>query len=94
MQERKEKCWVRAKVVSVSGTCHAGQKVGDEVVFADTEVQGRICFDAMCSMMPKVYGLRYNADLPWLKDPNAPAKHACPDPVNPVVYELTRIPKK
>jgi hypothetical protein len=38
--------------------------------------------------------MRYNADLPWLPDLESPARHACPDAANPVVYELPRIPKQ
>ena len=91
--ERKGKCQVKARVVSVQGHCSAGHAVGDEVVFGDFGVSGKICFDAMCTMIPKVYGLRYNADLPWLASPDAPARHACPDAANPVVYELTRLPR-
>ena len=94
MTERKQGCWVKAKVVSVSGECVGGHKDGDEVIFKDTEVVGRICMDALCSMAAKVYALRYNADLPWLPDLDSPARHACPDAANPVVYELIRIPRE
>jgi uncharacterized repeat protein (TIGR04076 family) len=71
--------------------CPRMSRVGE---VKDTEVVGRICMDALCSMAAKVYALRYNADLPWLPNLESPARHACPDAANPVVYELPRIPKQ
>ena len=87
-------CWVKAKVVSIKGTCHAGHQLGDEAVFTDTGVEGKLCFDAMCTMVPKAWGMRYNAELPWQEDPAAPVRHACPDAANPVVFELSKVPRK
>ena len=76
-------------VKKVKGHCAAEHKVGDKVVFKGKSIDGEICFGALCSMIPKVYAMRYGAGLPWLKDKDV-ATHACPDFKNPVVFELRR----
>lgn len=92
MQRPKGLYRVKVTVKDVKGYCRAGHEVGDEVIFDDTEVKGKICFDAMCSFLSKVYARRYSAVLPWLEDEDAPAFHACPDAANPVVFEIRRLP--
>jgi uncharacterized repeat protein (TIGR04076 family) len=82
---------VKVTVKEVNGQCRAGHQPGDEVIFDDNEVQGKICFDAMCSFISKVYARRYAADLPWLDTEDEPALHACPDAANPVVFEIRRL---
>jgi uncharacterized repeat protein (TIGR04076 family) len=79
-----------ARVKEVNGHCAFGHEVGDEVVFDGETVQGRICFSAMYSFLPKVFAMRYGAQFPWLSDPNV-ATHACPDAYNPVVFEIERV---
>jgi len=90
MSEKGKRFWVRVKVVSVKKACKAGHKAGDEIIFKYNQVAGRMCFDAMCSMIPKIHSLRYDASFPWLKDAKAPARHSCPDEGN-VVYELSKM---
>lgn len=90
MSEKANRFWVRVKVISVKKACSAGHKAGDEIIFKYNRVEGNICFDAMCSMIPKIHSLRYNAHFPWLKDPKDAARHSCPDAGN-VVFELSRI---
>jgi uncharacterized repeat protein (TIGR04076 family) len=48
---------------------------------------------AMYSMLPKVYAMMYNARFPWLKN-QCVSTHACPDGFNPVMFEVTRVPRK
>jgi uncharacterized repeat protein (TIGR04076 family) len=81
---------VRAKVVSVKGTCELCHRIGDIVRFTDTGIEGRLCIHALYSMMPKVFAMMFNASFPWAKDPDV-LTHPCPDAANPVVFELTRI---
>jgi len=81
---------VRAKVTNVKGTCGLGHKVGDVISFTDGGVDGHICIHAMYSMLPKVFAMMFNASFPWATDPDV-LTHACPDAVNPVVFELTRV---
>ena len=79
-----------ARVIRQEGHCIAGHQVGDEVVFDGQTVQGRICISTLCSFLPKVFAMRYGAEFPWQEDPDV-ATHACPDGVNPVVFEIRRV---
>lgn len=81
---------VRAKVVSVQGTCEQKHKVGDVVRFHEGGVDGHICVHALYSLMPKAFAMMFNAEFPWAADPDV-LTHACPDAFNPVVFELTRV---
>lgn len=81
---------IQAKVISVKGTCGNGHKVGDVVRFTGTKVEGNICIHALYSMLPKVFAMMYNAQFPWLKNPDI-AAHPCTDAENPVVFEIKRI---
>ena len=83
---------IMVKVKSVKGHCDLGHKPGDEIIFDGKTVKGRICLDALCSFLPKVFAMRYGAEFPWLEDKSV-ATHACPDPENPVVFEVRRISK-
>ena len=88
---RDEPWHILCRVVKQEGTCHAGHKVGDEVLFTGDEVKGKICFSAMYSMIPKIYAMMYNAYLPWLGEKQCVATHACPDAFNPVMFEVVRV---
>jgi uncharacterized repeat protein (TIGR04076 family) len=81
---------VQAKVLSQKGSCALGHKIGDVVEFTETGIQGKICIHALYSMMPAVFAMLFDAQFPWLKDPDTKT-HACPDAYNPVVFEITRI---
>ena len=90
MEKQVKRYMVQVKVASVGRPCNAGHRVGDEIIFAYNQVKGKICFDAMCSLLAKVHSLRYGAQFPWLEGPQEPALHSCPDGGN-VVFELRRI---
>jgi uncharacterized repeat protein (TIGR04076 family) len=85
----KEPRMVTAKVVSQKGYCPIGHKVGDEIEFDHYGVKGDICINALFTMLPVVYAMMHNAYFPWSKD-HCKELHACPDPLNPVVFELDR----
>jgi uncharacterized repeat protein (TIGR04076 family) len=78
---------VRAKVIK--GSC-AYHKIGDTAEFTELGVNGKICIHALYSMMSAVFAMLYEAQFPWLEDPDTKT-HACPDANNPVVFEITRI---
>jgi len=84
---------VIAKVKSQKGNCGLGHRVGDEIQFTETGVEGKICIHALYSMLPAVFAMMYEAQFPWLKNPDTKT-HACPDAANPVVFEITRIREK
>jgi uncharacterized repeat protein (TIGR04076 family) len=58
---RDEPWNILCRVTKQEGTCGAGHKVGDEILFTGDEVKGKLCFSAMYSMIPKVYAMMYNA---------------------------------
>ncbi len=79
---------VTAVVTSQKGTCEAGHKVGDEIVIGHLTPSG-ICSWAFCTIFPFAEVLQFGGSFPWEKDPNKTTV-ACPDPANPVVFELRR----
>lgn len=84
---------VKVKVISQKGHCALNHNVGDVVTFTESGITGKICIHALYSMMPGVFAMMFNADFPWLKDPEKKT-HACPDAFNPVVFEIKRIREK
>lgn len=80
------------KVIRQKGHCELGHKVGDIVTCTEAGVEGRICFHALYSIVPKVFAMMYDATFPWLEDPDV-TTHACPDADNPVVFEVKRQPE-
>jgi uncharacterized repeat protein (TIGR04076 family) len=88
--EQQREFKIVARVIKKEGHCAAGHVVGDEVVFDGQTVEGKICMHALYSFLPKVFAMRYDAQFPWLEDPDV-ATHACPDAWNPVVFEIRRV---
>ena len=82
---------VVAKVISQKGTCVAGHKVGDEFIIGDTITSG-LCSWAFYTLFPFASVLQYGGIFPWEKDTDK-SSVACPDPGNPVVFELKRFRK-
>jgi len=80
---------VIARVVSQKGTCTAGHKTSDEF-FMGQETPNGLCAWAFYVLFPFAEVLRCGGSFPWEKDPNK-ATVACPDPSNPVVFELRRV---
>ena len=85
----KELRKVTARVISQEGFCAIGHKVGDVIEFDHFGVTGDICVNALFTMLPVVYAMMHNAHFPWAED-QCKELHACPDPKNPVVFELDR----
>ena len=81
---------VIAKVISQEGTCAAGHRVGDEFIIGQKTPLG-ICSWAFYTLFPFAEVLQFGGSFPWQKDPNKTTV-ACPDPANPVVFELRRGP--
>ena len=78
-----------ARVISQKGNCEAGHKVGDEFTIGQTTNSG-MCSWAFYSIFPVAEVLQFGGSFPWEKDPDS-AFVACPDPDNPVVFELRRV---
>ena len=79
---------VVARAISQKGTCVAGHKVGDEFVIGQETPYG-MCSWAFCTLFPFAEVLQFGGSFPWEDDPSK-ATVACPDPANPVVFELRR----
>lgn len=81
-----------AKVVTQKGHCAAGHKVGNEFIIAQSTPSG-MCSWAFYTLFPFAEVLQFGGAFPWEKDPNKVIA-VCPDPSNPVVFELRREQKK
>ena len=79
---------VIARVISQKGTCAAGHKVGDEFVIGQ-KTPPAFCSWAFHALSPFAQVLQFGGSFPWEDDPNMTTV-ACPDPGNPVVFELRR----
>jgi len=78
-----------AKVVSQKGHCEAKHAVGDEFIIDDITPKD-MCSWALYTIFPFYSALKFGGSFPWEKDSNK-VTVACPDPDNPVLFELTRI---
>jgi len=81
---------VIAKVISQKGTCSARHKLGDEFVIGQ-KTPPNLCSWAFYTLFPFAQVLQFGGSFPWEQDANKTTV-ACPDPANPVVFELRRGP--
>jgi uncharacterized repeat protein (TIGR04076 family) len=79
---------VIAEVISQKGTCVAGHKVGDKFIIGQ-QTPSDLCSWAFYSLFPFAEVLQFGGSFPWENERNK-ATVACPDPENPVVFELRR----
>ena len=80
---------VIAKVISQKGICSARHKVGDEFCIGQ-ETPAGMCSWAFCALFPFTTVLQAGSSFPWAGAKNK-ATVACPDPENPVIFELRRV---
>jgi uncharacterized repeat protein (TIGR04076 family) len=80
---------VKVKVISQKGHCEAGHKVGDEWLVGEKTPPG-MCIFAFASLFPFMTPLMFGGAFPWEKDPDKTTA-VCPDPDNPVVFEISRV---
>ena len=78
-----------ARVISQKGTCEAGHRVGDEFVIGQ-ETPNAMCSWAFYTLFPFAEVLQFGGAFPWEAD-KSKTTVACPDPVNPVVFELRQV---
>jgi uncharacterized repeat protein (TIGR04076 family) len=83
---------IEVTVTEVKRKCAFGYKVGDKIVFNGKHIKGDTCYSVLMAMFPKIYAMRYDAEFPWAKNKDS-IHNACPDPENPVVFEIKRIRK-
>ncbi|MBI4187526.1 MAG: TIGR04076 family protein [Chloroflexi bacterium] len=87
-----EKHDVAVRVISQKGTCVLEHKVGDKWVISGSKTPQGICIFAFQSFLPTAQVLMFGGTLPWETNPDI-ATVVCPDPENPVVFELRRLLK-
>ena len=80
-----------AKVISQKGICAANHKTGNEYLISDKTPIG-ICSWAFYTLFPFAAVMQYGGSFPWEANPDKTTV-VCPDPANPVVFELSRIKK-
>jgi uncharacterized repeat protein (TIGR04076 family) len=80
---------VKVKVIKQTGSCEAGHKVGDEYIIGNHAPAG-LCVWALYTLFPFVSALQADGNFPWEHEKGV-SKVACPDPTNPVVFEIRRI---
>ena len=87
---------VRLRVTSQTGVRHAGHKVGDvfefesEPPFHNLGPDKQICGAALSSAWPFVWAVRFGANFPSHMCGEYGVRAACPDPENPVAFEVWR----
>ena len=80
---------VEITVISQTGVCAAGHKAGDKFkVYRHTPCD--FCIFAYSAIEPDIRTLMFGGTYPWMQDKDAYIG-CCPDPVNPVIFELRRI---
>ena len=77
---------VVASVISQTGHCEAGHRVGDRFVMGQSTPEG-MCSWAFYTLYPFAQVLQFGGRFPWEPEAGV-ARVACPDPDNPVVFEL------
>ena len=77
---------VIATVVAQQGHCEAGHAVGDCFVIGQKTPAG-MCSWAFYVLYPFAQVLQFGGSFPWEPDASV-SRVACPDPDNPVVFEL------
>ena len=79
---------VVARVISQKGICEASHKVGDMFVIGQ-QTPPNLCSWAFHSLFPFAEVLQFGGSFPWESDRDKTTV-ACPDPDNPVVFEIRR----
>ena len=85
-----ERYSVKIRVISQKGECAAKHKVGDEFIITRHTPPG-FCIFAYSAIDPDIRALMFGGRYRWAENPDVYVG-CCPDPVNPVGFELRRIP--
>lgn len=83
---------IEVEVVSIleKGKCPFGLKIGDTFQFDEKTPPG-ICHWAYLVILPFATALRFGGNIPW--EDKGVCRVCCPDPNNPVVFEIRRVDK-
>ena len=82
---------IKVKVINIleGGVCPLGLKIGDEFIFKHLPPPD-FCHWAFNCLFPFIATLRFGGDIPW-EEKKGTCRVCCPDPNNPVVFEISRI---
>jgi uncharacterized repeat protein (TIGR04076 family) len=72
-------------VKKLNGPCDNGHKVGDQVLFGQMEIKGKLCNGAWRTIYPTLYAFQWGAEFPWDKN-----RDITTVPCHNVVFELKR----
>ena len=81
---------VTARVISQEGVCLSGHKVGDEFQVLGGLTPAGLCPLAYHNMFQFAAVLLYGGAFTWARDPDKEERVACPNPQNPVIFQLRR----
>jgi len=90
MAEISEKVVVTVKEIQGRGVCSFGLRPGDSWTITSEETPQGFCSWALQAIFPFLTVLRFGGEFPWETDKNT-AVVCCPDPHNPVIFELKRV---
>ena len=98
MMEEQQQYDIQVKVVRIlKEGCAAGHKLGDTYRIGIRIEDAGLCWFALASLIPYISLFRYGGQLPsWApgsEDPDAVVVE-CPDPENPVHFEVRRMRKQ
>jgi len=81
---------VTAKVTGVKGSCSAGHTVGETFDISCHDPAG-LCGFFYHDMFPNLQTFQFGGAMPWWKGDVISIQ--CPDPINLVTIELSRVPR-
>ncbi len=90
MVEKSNRVVIRVKEIQGTGICSYGLKPGDSWIITSEETPPKMCTWALQAIFPFLTVLRFGGEFPWEEDKDT-AVVCCPDPHNPVVFELKRV---
>jgi len=90
MAEVSERVIITVKEIQGRGICSYGIKPGDCWTITSEETPPKFCAWALQAIFPFLTVLRFGGEFPWEEDKDT-AVVCCPDPHNPVVFELRRV---
>lgn len=80
---------IKVTKIMGTGTCPNHHCVGDTFTVTGAETVEGLCGWAYHAMLPFLTVLRFGGEFPW-EDDKDKAIVCCPDPSNPVVFEIKR----
>ena len=96
MHKPQGKYKIEVTVKSQKGTCYFGHKPGEKIIYNGLSLNGEVCASALNILWPIIFTMHHGVVFPWsVKETGSEdvTCEACPDPENPVVFEVRRIKK-